>query len=77
MFYVTDPANVKKDIVLPGKQKIVGVDGVEDAYDYNQYDSMPLYTQFLQKIKLVEESTRQVTEKPYMRKGGVGKHVKG
>ena len=44
VFYVTDLANLKKEIVLSGKQKICGVDGVEDVEDYNQYDSMSLYT---------------------------------
>nr|AAR87173.1 putative transposase [Oryza sativa Japonica Group]ABF98060.1 transposon protein, putative, CACTA, En/Spm sub-class [Oryza sativa Japonica Group] len=72
VFYVKDPSNLKKDIVLPGKQKILGVDGVEDVEDYNQYDSMPLYSQFVQKIKNVETST-QKTVKPYMRTDGVGK----
>nr|CAD37092.3 OSJNBa0042N22.16 [Oryza sativa Japonica Group]CAE76043.1 B1248C03.2 [Oryza sativa Japonica Group] len=76
VFYVKDPSNLKKDIVLPGKQKILGVDGVEDVEDYNQYDSMPLYSQFVQKIKNVETST-QKTVKPYMRTDGVGKNVKG
>ena len=50
--------------------------GVEDVEDYNQYDSMPLYSQFVQKIKNVETST-QKTVKPYMRTDGVGKNVKG
>nr|AAX96366.1 transposon protein, putative, CACTA, En/Spm sub-class [Oryza sativa Japonica Group] len=76
VFYVKDPSNLKKDIVLPGKQKILGVDGVEDVEDYNQFDSMPLYSQFVQKIKNVETST-QKTVKPYMRTDGVGKNVKG
>ena len=76
VFYVKDPSNLKKDIVLPRKQKILGVDGVEDVEDYNQYDSMPLYSQFVQKIKNVETST-QKTVKPYMRTDGVGKNVKG
>ncbi|XP_066162172.1 uncharacterized protein [Oryza sativa Japonica Group] len=76
VFYVKDPSNLKKDIVLPGKQKILGVDGVEDVEDYNQYDSMPLYSQFVQKIKNVQTST-QKTVKPYMRTDGVGKNVKG
>nr|AAM08850.1 Putative tnp2 transposase [Oryza sativa Japonica Group] len=72
VFYVKVPSNLKKDIVLPGKQKILGVDGVEDVEDYNQYDSMTLYSQFVQKIKNVETST-QKTVKPYMRMDGVGK----
>nr|XP_025878555.1 uncharacterized protein LOC112937837 [Oryza sativa Japonica Group] len=76
VFYVKDPSNLKKDIVQPGKQKILGVDRVEDVEDYNQYDSMPLYSQFVQKIKNVETST-QKTVKPYMRTDGVGKNVKG
>lgn len=52
------------------------MDGIQDVDEYNQYDSMPLYTQFLQKIKLVEESIDS-TIKPYMLEDGVGKKVKG
>jgi hypothetical protein len=35
VFYEKDPSNLKKTIVLPGKQKILGVDGVEDIENYN------------------------------------------
>jgi hypothetical protein len=31
MFYVLDPKDDKKHIVVPGKQRVVGVDNVEDG----------------------------------------------
>jgi hypothetical protein len=35
VFYVTDPSQLKKDIAVSGKQKILGVDDVQDVEAYN------------------------------------------
>uniref|UniRef100_A0A0A9BK36 DUF4216 domain-containing protein n=1 Tax=Arundo donax TaxID=35708 RepID=A0A0A9BK36_ARUDO len=35
VFYITDPVNEKKHIVVPKKQRIVGVENVEDEEEYN------------------------------------------
>jgi hypothetical protein len=44
VFYVLNP-ETKKHIVVSGKQKIVGVDNVEDNdEDVNQFEEMPLFT---------------------------------
>jgi Domain of unknown function (DUF4216) len=34
VFYVTDPANKKLYVVLPGKRHIIGVENVMDEKDY-------------------------------------------
>ena len=33
-----------------------GVDGVDDVEAYNNYDEMPLFTDFLKKISVVEKN---------------------
>jgi hypothetical protein len=35
VFYILDPKDDKKYIVVPGKQWVVGVDDVEDEEEYN------------------------------------------
>jgi hypothetical protein len=37
VFYIANPINVKKHIVVSGKQRILGVEGVIDVEDYNQF----------------------------------------
>ena len=56
VFYVNDPSDDKMAIAVPGKQYIVGIDSIEDASDYNQYDDVPLFTDFPNRIKEVETS---------------------
>ncbi|XP_015619179.1 uncharacterized protein [Oryza sativa Japonica Group] len=75
VFYVTDPSHLKKDIVISGKQRILGVDDVEDVEAYNQYENMTLFIDFRNKILRVEESIGE-SPKPYMRDEGVGKSVR-
>jgi hypothetical protein len=43
-------------IAVPGKQNIIGIDSIEYASDYNQYDDVPLFTDFPNRIKEVETS---------------------
>jgi hypothetical protein len=56
VFYVNDPFDDKMAIAVPGKQNIIGIDSIEDASDYNQYDDVPLFTDFPNRIKEVETS---------------------
>ncbi|KAL6902054.1 hypothetical protein ACP4OV_004930 [Aristida adscensionis] len=66
-------------LLLPGvwKQRIAGVDGVEDLEEYNLYEEMLLYKDFMERIKQVEGAYDLAKMKPYMHKDGVGKTVKG
>jgi hypothetical protein len=43
VFYILDPKNEKKHIVVHGKQQVVRVDNVEDEEEYNQFDEMPFF----------------------------------
>ena len=38
------------------KQHIIGVDGVDGVEAYNNYDEMPLFTDFPKKISVVEKN---------------------
>jgi hypothetical protein len=73
VFYVLDP-ETRKHIVIFGKQKIIGVDNVEDNdEDVNQFKEMPLFTN-LMNIKHIEKDFDK-NLLLYMRKGGKGKFV--
>ena len=54
VLYVVDPAKKTKHVVVPWKQEIIGVEGIEDAEEYNQYDQMNLFTDLPQKMKIIE-----------------------
>ena len=57
VFYVLDP-ETRKHIVVSGKQKIIGVDNVEDNDEgINQFEKMPLFTNPMN-IKHIESLTR-------------------
>jgi hypothetical protein len=73
VFYVLDP-ETGKHVVISGKQKIVGVENVEDNdEDVNQLDEMPLFTNPMNIKHIEREFDKNLM--PYMRKGGNGKVV--
>jgi hypothetical protein len=41
VFYILDPKDEKKHIIVPSKQRVVRVDNVEDEEEYNQFDEVP------------------------------------
>ena len=45
-----------KHVDASGKHHIIGVDGVDDVEAYNNYDEMPLFTDFPKKISVVEKN---------------------
>src|SRR5438046_6931237 len=40
LFYITDPVDAKKEIVLPGKQRVARVANVTDLEEYNKFDGV-------------------------------------
>jgi len=62
VFYAQDlsienkKAEKEKHVVVSRKQQIVGVDGVLDLEDFNQFSEMPLFIDLLEKIIDVERS---------------------
>ena len=73
VFYIPDPLNRKKEIVLPGKQRIVGVENVTDAKAYNQFNEIPPFRD-PEKLKRLE-ATLNKTMMPYLRTDIKGKVV--
>jgi heptaprenylglyceryl phosphate synthase len=68
VFYVLD-SETGKHVVVSGKQKIVGVENVEDNNeDVNQFEEMPLFTNPMN-IKHIEKGSDK-NLMPYMLKGG-------
>jgi hypothetical protein len=76
VFYIADPMNVKKHIVVSGKQRILGVEGVIDVEDYNQFEELVLFTDHEKRIKKIE-ATIPKSEKPWLRTDCDGRIVKG
>jgi hypothetical protein len=71
VFYVLDP-ETGKHIVVSEKQKIVGVDNVEDNdEDINQFEELTLFTNPMN-IKLIEKYFNK-NLLLYIQKGGKGK----
>jgi len=74
VLYVADPAKKAKHVVVPGKQDIIGVDGINDVEDYNQYNEMNLFTDLQQKMRIIEASLKK-DDKPWARKDGESRIV--
>jgi hypothetical protein len=74
VFYVLDPANEKIYVVISRKQKIVGVENVEDEdEEYNKYEEMFVFNG-PDRIKSVEKKIDK-NLKPYMQKMVVHKKI--
>ena len=67
----TSHVNAKKEIVLPGKQRVAGVDNVTDPEEYNQFDDVPPFGD-TKKLKQVEIALRRTTAIPYLRTDAKG-----
>ena len=50
------PKKKTKHVVGSRKQHIIRVDGVDNVEAYNNYDEMPLFTNFSKKISIVEKN---------------------
>jgi hypothetical protein len=46
---------------------MIGVDGIDDVEEYNQYDEMNIFTNLPRKIRIIEVSIRK-DDKPWARK---------
>jgi hypothetical protein len=54
VFYIFDPRDEKKYIIVPGKQRVVGVDDVEDEEECNQFDEVPFFVD-TRRINIIEQ----------------------
>ena len=67
VLYVADTAKKVKHVVVLGKQDIIGVDGINDVKDYNQYHEMNLFTDLPQKMRIIEASLKKMTSHGHAR----------
>jgi hypothetical protein len=74
VFYILDPKDEKKYIVVLGKQHIVRVDDVEDEKEYKQCDEVPFFLG-TRRINIVETKIYYSNVIPYARTDGEGKLV--
>jgi hypothetical protein len=74
MFYVLVLKDEKKYIVVLGKQRVVGVDKVEDEKEYNQFDEVSFFVDTI-RINIVETKISYSNVIPYARTNGEGKLV--
>ena len=58
--------NAKKEIVLPGKQRVAGVDNITDPEEYNQFYDVPPFGD-PKKLKQVESALARTIVIPYLR----------
>jgi hypothetical protein len=65
MFYIIDPKDEKKHIVVPSKQRVVRVDNVEDEEEYNQFDDVPFFVDRT-RINIIETKISYSNVIPYV-----------
>jgi hypothetical protein len=74
VFYILDLKDEKKYIVVLRKQRVVGVDDVEDEEEYNQYDEVPFFMD-TRMINIVETKISYSNVIPYVCTDGEEKLV--
>jgi hypothetical protein len=74
VFYILDPEDEKKHIVVPGKQQVVGVDNMEEEEEYNQFEEVSLFVDRT-RINIVETKISYSNVIPYSCTDGEGKLV--
>ena len=68
--FYTKPRDSKKHVVVSGKQRIVGADGVQSPEEYNNYAEFSLFTDHPHKIKQVESHVNNTKMKLWCRPDG-------
>ena len=63
VFYVRDTRNKKRQVVLPGKNRVVRVENPVEEFEYNQSNEVPLIDTSILPMILASELT------PYLRDG--------
>jgi hypothetical protein len=74
VFYILDPKDEKKYVVVPWNQQVVGVDDVEDEEEYNQCDEVPFFVD-TRRINIIKTKLSYSNVIPNMRTDGEGKLV--
>jgi hypothetical protein len=74
VFCILDWKDGKKHNSVLGKQRVVGVDNVEDEEEYNQFDEMPFFVDTT-RINIIETNISYSNVIPYVCTDGEGKLV--
>jgi hypothetical protein len=74
VFYILDPKDEKKYIVVPSKQRVVRVDNVEDEEEYNQFNEVPFFVDTT-RINIAKTKISYSNVIPYECTDGEGKVV--
>ena len=69
------PKDSKRHVVVSGKQRIVGADGVQSPEEYNNYAELGLFTDHPTKIKAVETCFNKTKMMPWFCPDGEKKTV--
>jgi hypothetical protein len=64
-------------VVVLGKKRIVGADGVQSPKEYNNYEEFSLFTDHPRKIKIVENRMNKTKLKPWFHPNGEKKTIIG
>jgi hypothetical protein len=72
--YILDPKDEKKHIVVPGKQRVIRVDNVEDKKEYKKFDEVPFFIDTT-RINIVETKISYSNVIPYARTDSEGKLI--
>ena len=70
------PEDTKRHVVVSGKQRIVGADGVQSPEQYNNYEELELFTDLPKKVKAIEDRCNKSGMKPWARHNGEVRSVK-
>jgi hypothetical protein len=74
LFYILDPKDEKKHIVVPGKQRVIRIDNMEDEEEYNQFDEVSFFVGTT-RINIIETKISYNNVISYMRTDGEGKLI--
>jgi hypothetical protein len=75
--YYAKPKESNKHVVVSGKQRIVGANGVQSPEEYNNYEEFSLFTDHPRKIKIVENRVNKTKMKPWFCPDGEKKTIIG
>jgi hypothetical protein len=75
--YYAKLGDSKRHVVVSGKQRIVGADGVQSLEEYNNYVEFSLFTDHPRKIKLVENRVIKTGMKHWFHSDGQKKSIIG
>jgi hypothetical protein len=61
VFYVPDTTNKRLKVVIPGKQRIIGVKNVVDEEEFDQFDEIPHFV-----TSMIKPRIPSANEAPYL-----------